>query len=57
MGDRSPKDKLKKQKQHDKDLVKQSQHKQENMMKNRRDQGKPEAQQGQQPGDQYKKAG
>lgn len=55
MGDRSPKDKMKKQKQHEKDHAKQAQHKQENMIKNRRDQGKPED--GQQPGDQYKKAG
>lgn len=53
MGDRSPKDKLKKQKQHDKDHVKHEQQKQENMIKNRRDQGKP-AEGEQQP---FKKAG
>ena len=53
MGDRSPKEKLKKQKQHDKNHAKQEQRKNENMLKNRRDHGDPQAQEG----DQYKKAG
>ncbi len=50
MGDRSPKEKMKKQKQHDKDHQKQEQRKIENMQKNRKDQGLPQD-------DQYKKAG
>jgi len=52
MGDKSPKDKMKQKKQHDKEVVKNQQHKQENMAKNRRDQGAP----GNQP-DPHKKAG
>jgi hypothetical protein len=54
MGDRSPKDKMKKQKQHDKDHQKHVHQKQENMIKNRKDQGKPvEGAEG----DQFKKVG
>ncbi len=52
MGDRSPKDKMKKKAQHDKDVKKHNQQKQENMLKNRKDTGQTE-----QEGDQYKKAG
>jgi hypothetical protein len=56
MGDRSPKDKVKKQKQHDKDLERQQQQRQQNMLKNRREAAvKPGEDQ---PGsEQYKKAG
>ena len=39
MGDRSPKDKNKQKKQHEKDAQKHQQQKQDNMAKNRRDQG------------------
>jgi hypothetical protein len=52
MGDRSPKEKLKKKAQHDKEVQKHQQQKQENMMKNRKDNGQVT-----QEGDQYKKAG
>ena len=52
MGDRSPKDKMKKKAQHDKEVQKHNQQKQDNMMKNRKDQG-PITEEG----DQYKKAG
>lgn len=38
MGDRSPKDKMKQKKQHDKDVQKHAQERQENMAKNRKDQ-------------------
>jgi hypothetical protein len=38
MGDRSPKEKMKKQKQHDKDHEKVVHKKEENMIKNRREQ-------------------
>ncbi len=41
MGDRSPKDKMKQKKQHDVDAQKHHQQKQDNMMKNRKDQGAP----------------
>jgi hypothetical protein len=52
MGDRSPKDKLKKKAQHDKEVQKHHQQKQENMLKNRKDTGQTT-----QDGEQYKKAG
>ena len=52
MGDRSPKDKMKHKKQHDKDVQKHIQEKQENMAKNRKDQG-PQGN----PGQPVKKAG
>jgi hypothetical protein len=52
MGDRSPKDKMKKQKQVQNEHSKHQQQKQENMLKNRKDQGVPVAQD-----DQMKKAG
>jgi hypothetical protein len=52
MGDRSPKDKMKHKKQHDKDVQKHNQDKQENMAKNRKDQG-PQGN----PGQPVKKAG
>ena len=52
MGDRSPKDKMKKKQQHDKDHQKHQQQKQENMLKNRKDQGLPA-----EKDDQFKKAG
>lgn len=41
MGDRSPKDKMKQKKQHDVEVQKHNQQKQDNMMKNRKDQGAP----------------
>ncbi len=41
MGDRSPKDKMKQKKQHDVEAQKHNQQKQDNMMKNRKDQGAP----------------
>jgi len=52
MGDKSPKDKMKHKKQHDQEVHKHQQQKQENMMKNRKDQGS-----GGQQGDPHKKAG
>lgn len=52
MGDRSPKDKMKQKKQHDKEVQKHNQEKQENMAKNRKDQGQPNN-----PGQPLKKVG
>jgi hypothetical protein len=52
MGDRSPKDKMKKKAQHDKEVHKHQQQKQENMLKNRKENGQTE-----QAADQWKKAG
>jgi hypothetical protein len=52
MGDRSPKDKMKKKAQHDKEVQKHNQQKQENMLKNRKDNGQTT-----QEAEPYKKAG
>lgn len=56
MGDRSPKDKQKKQKQHVKEVNQKQQHRQENMAKNRHNQAPAEGEEtnGQ---EQYKRAG
>jgi hypothetical protein len=52
MGDKSPKDKMKHKKQHNQEVQRHQQQKQENMAKNRKDQGPASPQ-----GDAHKKAG
>jgi len=54
MGDKSPKDKMKKKQQHDREVQQKNQHKQENMSKNRHAADAPN---GQPAAQEYKKAG